>query len=472
MAIAMTINLSSDAFCGFYVAKAGANLYNNKSEVILVRDGNQTTITMSNDFKGKVKDFAMIIPVPNVLAREDITIADQSIFSALDAYSSPRLVEYYDNNPCNRYHLEDDAELDAVAVAENTKSVLRVLSKDKKYKVKIEAKYNVAEYEILVLSAKESDGLKNWLIDNGYKIPAKAEKVLAPYIKNKLKFFVVKVDLDKYNPQANNGFLRPLQIKVKSDKFMLPIRLGMANSKGSQDMIVYAFTKTGRIESTNYRTVKAPTNKEIPTFVKPSFGNFYKDLFRIAHTREGRSAVFLEYAWNVTPNWGGMKCDPCVGNPPYFTDLTKAGVHWAQSNQPVFFTRLHVRYAIDKFPEDLQFQVTPNREHFQARYVMRHPANGSLDCKAGKKYLSELRNRRKREMQELAALTQWEVDQFYDYVQNGTDKVRDLQDVQKGSLIPLDLGRVRNRGSRSIFVGFISLLLAFSLVQLRSKNLL
>ena len=97
------------AFCGFYVAKAGSELYNNKSEVILVRDGNNTTITMSNDFTGNVKDFAMVVPVPNVLNREDITVVDRSIFSSLDAYSSPRLVEYYDQNPCHVYaNVEED----------------------------------------------------------------------------------------------------------------------------------------------------------------------------------------------------------------------------------------------------------------------------------------------------------------------------------------------------------------------------
>ena len=99
MAIA-SIGQLAQAFCGFYVAKAGADLYNNKSEVILVRDGDNTIITMSNDFKGNVKDFAMVVPVPNVLDRSDIQIADRSIFQMLDAYSAPRLVEYFDHNPC------------------------------------------------------------------------------------------------------------------------------------------------------------------------------------------------------------------------------------------------------------------------------------------------------------------------------------------------------------------------------------
>ncbi|NNJ55188.1 MAG: DUF2330 domain-containing protein, partial [Bacteroidia bacterium] len=335
-----------NAFCGFYVAKAGSELYNNKSEVILVRDGNQTTITMSNDFKGNVKDFAMVVPVPNILKRQDISIADQTIFSRLDAYSAPRLVEYFDANPCmRRYPVMEVLDENVEKEESDIPMVMRTTAA--KNKVTIEAKYDVEEYEILILSAEDSDGLKNWLLANGYKIPSKAEHVLEPYIKSKLKFFVVKVNLNKYNTQANGGFLRPLQIKVNSDKFMLPIRLGMANSKGDQDMIVYAFSKKGRVECTNYRTVKMPSNKNVPTFVKPNFGNFYKDVFRNTHSKEGRDAIFLEYAWNVTPSWGGIKCDPCVGNPPYFNELSKAGVHWANNpGQTVYFTRLHVRYSI------------------------------------------------------------------------------------------------------------------------------
>ena len=66
--------------------------------------------------------------------------------------------------------------------------------KRKQESVKIEAKYIVGEYDILILSAKESRGLKTWLNENGYKIPANAEEVLDPYIKSNLKFFVVKVN--------------------------------------------------------------------------------------------------------------------------------------------------------------------------------------------------------------------------------------------------------------------------------------
>ena len=459
------------AFCGFYVAKAGAELYNNKSEVILVRDGKNTTITMSNDFAGDVKDFAMVVPVPNVLDRNDIQIVDRSIFQMLDAYSAPRLVEYFDQNPCTPPPVEYDEEMELDDVATTSLAKRSVLKNKAMYRVTIEAQYKVEEYDIILLSANDGGGLKRWLTDNGYQIPSKAEKVLEPYIKSGLKFFVVKVDLNRYNPLANGGFLRPLQIKVKSDKFMLPIRLGMANSKGEQDMIVYAFSKKGRVECTNYRTVKMPTGKMVPTFVKPNFGNFYADVFRNAYSRQGGDAVFLEYAWNVTPSFSGMKCDPCVGNPPYTKEIMMAGVPWANQNGvTTFFTRLHVRYTLDKFPEDLFFQETPNTEMYQARYIITHPAAGDLSCAAGKTYTEKLKLRRKQELSQLATLAQWDTEDFYDYVANGTDKVKSIEEDEENAFPILKLD---NEGGgmlpKGVFGFTLVLLLLYSLKRVRVR---
>jgi hypothetical protein len=460
------------AFCGFYVAKAGAELYNNKSEVILVRDGKNTTITMSNDFTGDVKDFAMVVPVPNVLDRSDIRIADRSIFQMLDAYSAPRLVEYFDQNPCAPPPVEYDEMMELEEVATTSMAKRSVLKNKAKYSVTIEAQYKVEEYDIILLSAKDAGGLKRWLTDNGYQIPSKAEKVLEPYIKSGLKFFVVKVDLNKYDPQANGGFLRPLQIKVKSDKFMLPIRLGMANSKGEQDMIVYAFSKEGRVECTNYRTVKMPTATAVPTFIKPNFGKFYGDVFKNEYSRQGRDAVFLEYAWNVTPTFTGMKCDPCVGNPPYTREIMMAGVPWANQNGvTTFFTRLHVRYTLDKFPEDLFFQETPNKEMYQARYIITHPATGDLTCEEGKRYTQKLKLRRRQELVNLGTLSQWDTNEYYDYVANGTDKIKEKNNNDQNELVPVEGDRGNGGPPKILFFGVFGVLVLYSLSRLRSYSI-
>jgi hypothetical protein len=414
--LASMISHEALAFCGFYVSKADGTLKNKTSQVILVRDGNRTVITMYNDFKGDFKDFAMVVPVPVVLNKSDIKVVDQQIFNTLNEYSKPRLVEYYDQNPCmdNGYYRQERLSGAAPGIA--LKDLARSKAEDKG--VKIEAQYIVGEYDILILSAKESTGLKTWLDENGYKIPAGADEVLEPYIKSNLKFFVVKVN-EQEKKKLPGNFLRPIQIRFSSPKFMLPIRLGMANADGDQDMLVYAFSKKGRIESTNYRQVSLPTGKNIPLFVQNNFGNFYANLFQHQWDREGKAITMLEYAWDVSPK-NYVKCDPCVATAPSTQDLVQAGVWWINRDwtdysdvgnededysSNVFFTRLHVRYNRNSFPQDLMFQVTPNTENFQARYVITHPATGDFTCDAGKKYLKTLKQRRADEMDMLGYLT-------------------------------------------------------------------
>src|SRR5260370_33554531 len=126
-----------------------------------------------------------------------------------------------------------------------------------------EVEYTIGEYDILILSAQQSAGLETWLRENGYRIPAGASAVLSSYLKQNMRFFVAKVNLAE---QAKLGFsyLRPLQVAYESPKFMLPIRLGMVNANGSQELFVYALTRKGRIEAPHYPTTRLPADVDPP----------------------------------------------------------------------------------------------------------------------------------------------------------------------------------------------------------------
>ena len=413
------------SFCGFYVAKADTELFNEKSEVILTRDGFETVLTMSNDFKGDVKDFAMVIPVPTVLSRNNIKVVDRYIFDRLNGYSGPRLVEYYDEHPCYRYdyRMMEKMSIPAMEVMEDASGSMEFDD----YQVTIEASYTVGEYDILLLSAEESLGLKRWLTDNGYQIPEKAEAILEPYLKSDMKFFVAKVNLEEYG-QSDYQNLRPIQIRYNHPRFMLPIRLGMANAKGSQDLIVYAMTPRGRVEATNYQTVDIPSNFNIPTFVTDKFSAFYKDLFAKAYRRNGRNAVFVEYAWDLSSS-NYTKCDPCATTPPAYSELIDAGVHWidyedisgwggADYSGNLFFTRLHVRYDNLHFPSDLEFHVTSNMTSHQGRYVMNHMYDGPIECEGDTDlhYYLDVKDRREDELDNLAYYAGWDKNKYRSYV--------------------------------------------------------
>ncbi len=389
------------AFCGFYVAKADSKLYNQASQVIIARDGDRTILTMANDYQGEVKDFALVVPVPVVLQQDQVNVGDPQIIERLDAFSAPRLVEYFDPDPCevnfNDRFLPAPARIEGGGTrsGSNEESALGVT---------VEARFSVGEYDILILSARESDGLETWLNRNGYRLPRGASGLLRPYIRQNMKFFVAKVNLEKFE-KAGYQFLRPLQMAYESPKFMLPIRLGMMNATSEQDLIVYVLSPKGQAELTNYRTVNVPSDAEIPVFVKNEFSDFYKAMFATAYTREQKKVAFLEYAWDMG------SCDPCSAEPLNPEELKKAGVFWLTPNarNNVFITRMHVRYSRDTFPEDLMFQETSNRQQFQGRYILRHPFSGEMKCQAGREYQRSLSQRFEQEAQTLAKLTGWNI---------------------------------------------------------------
>lgn len=413
---ALTFSQSADAFCGFYVAKADTDLFNEASKVALVRDGDRTVITLASDFKGDVSEFAMVIPVVDIPEEEQINVANPALIDHLDAYTAPRLVEYFDEDPCE---MERRQKMMADMAPMPTELIL-ARQKAEDLGVTIEAEYEVGEYDILILSAEESDGLITWLNTNGYKIPDGAEEVVSAYLKRGMKFFVAKVNLERHD---GSSFLRPIQVAYEDEDFMLPIRLGTVNAEGKQELFVFAMTRDGRVETKNYRTVKLPSEMDVPIYVKDEFGDFYRDMFAHQVKKEDGKAVFMEYAWDMS--W----CDPCAAEPLSHSELRELGVMWLDEEpqagdimprrpnfrpqpQPadVFVTRLHLRYDAKTFPEDLTFQVTGDRENYQGRYVLRHPWRGDYGkCEAAGDYANTLVGRWDEEAQNLARLTGWDV---------------------------------------------------------------
>src|SRR5215470_6202470 len=402
--LSITLATPAAAFCGFYVGKADAKLFNEASQVILVRDGDRTVISMRNDFQGELAEFALVVPVPVVLQKSQIHVGDPKIFERIDAYSAPRLAEYFDPNPCEVRKAMRMAQMDAALPASLAKEEKD--RRDKALGVTVEATYTVGEYDIVILSATQSNGLEQWLRQNGYNIPPRASKALQPYIRQGLKFFVAKVNLAE---QAKTGFsyLRPLQFAFESERFMLPVRLGMLNARGPQDLVIYALTRNGRVETTNYRTVKLPANMDLPTYTRSEFPQVYRALFETQARREDYRVVWTEYFWDMA--W----CDPCAADPLSRDELRAAGVFWLDSDepsigapgysapiarsrvaggaQPVMLTRLHLRYTPETLPEDLMFQETQDRQNFQARYVLRNPWKGDMQaCAEARLYFDEV----------------------------------------------------------------------------------
>ncbi len=398
LALAATAG-SAHAFCGFYVSGSGQKLTNDATQVVLMRDGTRTVLSMQNDFKGPLEDFAMVIPVPVVLHEKDVKTLSNEVFEHVDSLGSPRLVEYWEQDPCPQpYPVTPSSMGPGMGVGNAMRQPSAAPMK--KESVHIEAKFDVAEYQILILSATDSTGLETWLNQNHYKIPAGAEPLLRPYIVSGSKFFVAKVDPKKVKLVDGHAALSPIRFHYDSEDFSLPIRLGMANANGKQDLIVNILSKTKRFEVANYKNVFVPTNFDVRSSVKARFGEFYAALFdKTIEANPG--AVVTEYAWTATR---GYHCDPCteydVSNQDMATlggDILNNGIE-----NDFVLTRLHARYGKADMKDDLRFReakpMTGGREQyskagieygavpsdqnfFQARYAIRYWWAGAIACK-------------------------------------------------------------------------------------------
>jgi MYXO-CTERM domain-containing protein len=294
--------------------------------------------------------------------------------------------------------------------------------------VTIEAQFTVGEYEIVILSARDSTGLDTWLRQNEYKIPAGAEPLLRPYVQGGMKFFVAKVDTAKVKFEDGMAMLSPLRFHYDSEEFNLPVRLGMVNSAGTQDLIVHILARGQRFEAANYGNVTISTNLDVKDATRDRFGEFYAALFdRTIEANPG--AVVTEYSWDAS------SCDPCPTPALTPAELATLGYDVLHTPMPkpkaaakpkdavdelviaapapaaaapfpggFVLTRLHTRYGKGALSDDLVFRaaspIMGGREmhgpggtleqgarpagvnNFQARYAIRHAWTGAVACES------------------------------------------------------------------------------------------
>ena len=388
---------ASHAFCGFYVSGADAKLFNNATQVVLMRNNTRTVLSMQNNYQGPPQDFAMVVPVPVVLQKENVVTLPREIFDRVDQLSAPRLVEYWEQDPCEQRKYD---EMEKSATAGGAPPPPMSAPSPGDLGVKIEAKFTVGEYQIVILSAKEATGLDTWLRQEKYKIPEGAAPYLKPYVEGGSKFFVAKVDVEKVKFENGQAKLSPLRFYYDSTDFNLPIRLGMINSGGAQDLIVTILAPNQRYEVANYKNVTIPTNLDVKEVARTRFGEFYAALFdRTLEKNAG--AVVTEYAWDAG------SCDPCPEPPLEQNELATLGADVLGGDTGGYWqmvlTRLHARYSKDGISEDLVFKaaepIMGGREfrnaegkleegatrgggmnNFQGRYAIRHEWTGPIAC--------------------------------------------------------------------------------------------
>lgn len=365
------------AFCGAYASSAGTDIYNSVSEVVLVRQGDRTTITVANDVEGAAgAGFAMLLPVPEILSEDDVHVLAPDTFDVLDGYTRPRMVTYTCDDfepqwedPCEReplfrsFAVAEENAMDAGGFADTGQAAPNV---------DVEAEFVVGEYEIVILSAEESDDLFAWLGSQGYAVSDATADAVQEYLDAGAYFFAAKVSAEA--DIADGQMLSPLQFGYQADVFSLPIRIGTAASKGQQDLIVYTVTDfaDGAVGISNYpeMSIEDECMLDGGTFADDhdnDLGHFYQDAFTEAYFAEPGADWMLEYAW------GNGHCDPCTGEQPDEQKLANVGFDFDQMQAGYMVSRLHMRYTPEEATEDLVLYLSGRTEQEQVRFIEPNP---------------------------------------------------------------------------------------------------
>ena len=379
----------------------------------MMREGTKTVLSMRNNYEGPPEGFAMVIPVPQVLQEENVKTLNDELFERVDQLAAPRLVEYWEQDPCGM----DYGMLGRSAGGLGMMGTGRGGGGfgGRVDQVKVEAQFDVGEYNVVVLSATESNALEGWLKQENYNIPAGAAPLLKPYVEQGMYFFAARVDPSKVTFKDGQAMLSPLRFHYDSKDFSLPVRLGLINAKGAQDLLVHILARGQRYEVANYPNVTIPTNLIVKSSIRERFAHFYTTLFdRVLEENPG--AVVTEYAWNAS------SCDPCP-TPALRADelqtlggdvldaVPQAGGRgglWGSGGWVL--TRMHARYTAETMKQDLVFtQAEPlvggrgmpygmqvikdgvigeqrgvpgPMNNFQGRYIMLNEWEGELKCES------------------------------------------------------------------------------------------
>ncbi len=383
--VALMLSAVASAFCGAYVGPVGSTLENGASRIVVARQDGRVTLTMANDVSADVSDFAMVVPVPEILGPADVRLVDRDWIDQLDSYTAPRLVSYtcdqlggwdsgyyghtYGSRGCPLGCSGGEVAL-TKATADSAVASSYGGTESALDSVKIEAEFAIGAYEVVVLSAEESGDLLSWLQLEGYAVPDGGEAVLQEYIDAGLYFFAVRVSLDEL---PDGAFLEPIQFgypQGASDAWTLPTRLGALNSSGRQEVLLFTLTSpdAGRTRPQNAGPVDLeddcmPPDDDVDAFFEDHLDTSFGGV---------SPGYTLEYSW---PGW--EKCDPCSpGFEEVDPQMLEALGYVAASSEDfgyqgyeVYLTRLRLRYDAAT-AQDLIFEPTRDgSQNEQIRFI-------------------------------------------------------------------------------------------------------
>ena len=324
-ASAICVPSAAHAFCGFYVNGAGGEMFNNATQVVLMRQGTRTVLSMQNNYQGPPSDFAMVVPVPVVLHEEDVKTLTKDVFAKVDRWarrgssSTGSRTRAASATPRTRWPTAMQPSAGDGDGRREVREGLRRQDRGEVHGRRVRHRDPVGDR---VDRARHAG-----CATSTTRSPRARSRCCGRTSRPASKFFVAKVDPKKVTFENGQAMLSPLRFHYDSDEFSLPIRLGLANSSGTQDLIVNILSPEQRYEVANYKNVTIPTNLDVKDEVAQAVRRVLRGAVR-SHA-SSRTPARSSPSTRGTP----ARCDPCPGPTLDGNDFATLGADVLGSSQ-------------------------------------------------------------------------------------------------------------------------------------------
>jgi hypothetical protein len=313
--IASASTLTRRADAQLVVGKAGADVGLERVHYMLVREGKRTVLYLHVAVKSR-DGFSLVYPMMSSSKGKArvATPAEEAMLSRLDDLAAPRLVEYWEQDPCE-FHTggPDDGvpERNVPPGSEPKAPPTRAAKAELGTAIGLEKQ--IAELE-----------------ERGFTLPEGAEPLLGQYAGPWVVAYAA----------AGESSLT-LRAVVEGDALQIPARLLSLDE--TAPTIVVDVVGRSRFEAANRPNIAAPSNTNVKLAVKGSTEVFHDAvLAKLFESAPG--GVVTEYAWSAT------SCAPCPGPPLDAEDMRELGVTAPGAHEVMIFTEGNITVKPDGPP--------------------------------------------------------------------------------------------------------------------------
>lgn len=326
LGVATSAAAPAHAFPGFYVGKNAEPRNVHAAHVVVLRQGDKSSVTVMPDYSGPLEPFAMVLAVPADVTMDRVKTLKRNYVDRVEQLTAPRFHEFWEMDPCEPGPAQQEWERNLAASGDTaflggsvpTAGDKRV-PKELLLTVVPEFKEK-SEFGYTLLDETQSKDVVGWLKKQGYAPSDAVAQAVKPYADAGMKFLVAKVDHNAIELiGGDRAVLSPIRFWTETAWDTVPARLGLASIDKHQELFVYVLHPEKRYETKNYKTVVPPTNLEVDFKVKERMGEFYNGLYDLVAQKNPKSFM-LEYAWS------SQDCGkPCPNEPLMINELLSLG---------------------------------------------------------------------------------------------------------------------------------------------------